>query len=193
MSSQWIDSEGGPLIVISDKLIPSWEGTREPTGRTLQASFRWDDPEAPATDYDRACDVGEAVGCLEVGEGSALVLGDEPLSTTLVRRQNGVVFVRWASAESEEAVELLLGNLPTSGFVEDPAKFVSLSGAVSVFDAAYSSEEIEDCLAFELGAGVYRVSSQVWEPDSESVLLLHELNFDSALSSTGLQTTPEES
>ena len=39
------------------------------------------DPNDPATDYDRACDVNYYLGLIEIGAGKGLVLGGEPLST----------------------------------------------------------------------------------------------------------------
>lgn len=52
-------------------------------GRIVNAHSRWSpDPSARVTDYDAACDVDELVGVIPVGEGSALVFGDEvPMST----------------------------------------------------------------------------------------------------------------
>ena len=64
--------------------MAQWEGAVVPrNGRVVNARSRWSrEPDAIATDYDAACDVGELLGIIPVSTGAALVLGDEvPMST----------------------------------------------------------------------------------------------------------------
>ncbi|MFD9409780.1 Imm21 family immunity protein [Streptomyces sp. NPDC059989] len=57
----WLETEGGPFIVVPRAALPHWSG--------------------PEGDYDRACEVIDFVGVLELPDGAeALALGDEPLS-----------------------------------------------------------------------------------------------------------------
>ncbi len=68
----WVHSNGGPLILLSEHLLNYWDGINPPKdGRQIEATFRWG-PHSAATDYDRACDVSDYMGLLEVGPGAAL-------------------------------------------------------------------------------------------------------------------------
>src|SRR6266404_7590423 len=80
----WVTCDGGPHLLIPDEWAPLWKGSSEPShGRLVHAQFRWSaEPGAVDTDYNAACDVHELVGVIPVGQGAALVLGDEvPMST----------------------------------------------------------------------------------------------------------------
>ncbi len=100
----WVATGGGPLLFASRESLHLWEGSCTPSrGRTVSARFRWRNPHDPATDYDRACDVGD-IGVIEVGGQHALVLGDDPNSTTWIAQQEGGCFVRWVGAETESDI-----------------------------------------------------------------------------------------
>ncbi|MFD9432040.1 Imm21 family immunity protein [Streptomyces sp. NPDC060002] len=65
MPLTWLETEGGPLIVVPRTALPLWPGTEG--------------------DYDRACEMMGFVGALALPDGAeALVLGDEPLSGSVV-------------------------------------------------------------------------------------------------------------
>lgn len=54
----WLESDGGPLLLVPSEHLLSWEGIDPPSdGRHIDTQFRWNGPDSPATDYDRACDV----------------------------------------------------------------------------------------------------------------------------------------
>ena len=96
--SKWIDSDGGPLILMEARLAPHWTGV-------------------DGKDYDRACEVNDYLCVLTVGDGQALVFGEEPMSTAWLANRNGGTFVRWSYGESQSAVlETLKGisELPKS-------------------------------------------------------------------------------
>ncbi len=81
----WMESGGGPLLLVPGEYLPFWGGIDPPTdGRQIVAHFRYGGDDAPATDYDRACDVDDYLGVIEVGSGCGVVLGDEPLPTAIV-------------------------------------------------------------------------------------------------------------
>jgi hypothetical protein len=80
----WVTCDGGPHLLIAEEWAGLWEGSCPPSrGRVVNAQFRWNgESDAAATDYDAACDIADLVGVISVGEGVALVLGDEvPMST----------------------------------------------------------------------------------------------------------------
>ncbi|MFE5843836.1 Imm21 family immunity protein [Streptomyces niveus] len=154
MSLTWLETEGGPLIVVPRTALSHWTGTEG--------------------DYDRACAVMDLVGVLELPHGAeALVLGDEPLSTAYLPEHR--VLVRWCYAESEEGVaEIILAGLPTTEWDEGPV--MSTTGDLVMFDAAYFGTEVgtlTDSTALELGAGRYRVDSASIEPDQLTFFHVH--------------------
>ncbi|MER5410585.1 Imm21 family immunity protein [Streptomyces sp. NPDC002769] len=103
----WVQSMGGPLIVITVSALDHWGGCTE-DGVIVGGT---DVPD----DYDRACDVEGWAGIIAVGtEGSGLVLADEPATTCYLPEQN--VFLRWLAADSD--AELLEA---AKAVMEDPA------------------------------------------------------------------------
>ncbi len=176
MKMEWIDSNGGPLIAMPHSLIRHWDGSSEPrAGRVVEAESRWNDPDAAATDYDRACDVSEYVEAIRVGDGQALVFGDEPMSTCFVPEAGGGCFVRWCCAPSADAVAALLSSLPSTGFEVEVSAFTISRGSLLLFDSAYSGEEMDGEVGIDLPSGDYDVATRTWEPDEETSLVLHRL------------------
>jgi hypothetical protein len=103
----WVESEGGPLLLVAEDRVTEWEGIRQPSaGRVVEATFRWAEPDAPATDYDRACDVPGHTGLIRVGDGEAIVLGDEAMATTCWdgRGAGPPMLARWAYADDEASI-----------------------------------------------------------------------------------------
>ncbi len=86
----WVQSLGGPLVVVPVDALSAWGGAA--AGR--------DDSEH-SDDYDRACAVDGWAGVLPIGDGpaQALVLGDEPATTCYLPDHR--LFVRWIAADSE--------------------------------------------------------------------------------------------
>jgi hypothetical protein len=90
----WVESMGGPLIVVPVSVLHQWSGCTEDgiiVGDT-------DQPD----DYDRACAVEGSAEVISLGDAestSVLVLGDEPATTCYLPEQR--VFVRWLGANSE--------------------------------------------------------------------------------------------
>ncbi|MFG3371131.1 Imm21 family immunity protein [Streptomyces sp. NPDC048156] len=150
----WLETEGGPFIVVPRSALVHWSGTEG--------------------DYDRACEVMDLVGVLALADGAeALVLGDEPLSTAYLPEYR--VLVRWCYAESEESVtDIIRVGLLTAEWEEGPE--LSTNGAVVMFDAAYLGTEVGTLTAstaLELGAGRYRVDSASVEPDHLTSFRIH--------------------
>jgi hypothetical protein len=103
---RWVDTTGGPFVAIEARLITTWRGA---IGYP-----------APGTDYGRACEVADYLGVVPVGDGSALVLGDEPMATAWWpdQRWGSGLIVRWMYAPDETAVVQHLTALSEAAFVE---------------------------------------------------------------------------
>lgn len=154
MSLAWLETEGGPFVVVPRDALSHWSGTEG--------------------DYGRACEVVELVGVLDLPDASeALVLGDEPLSTAYLPEHR--VLVRWCYAESEEGVaDIVLAGLPSAEWDEGPV--LKTTGELVMFDAAYFGTEVgnlADGTVLELGAGRYRVDSASIEPDHLTSFRVH--------------------
>jgi hypothetical protein len=100
---QWCSCDGGPHLFMPAELLDQWEGVNRPSrGRVVDAIFRFSmNLASPATDYDRACDVNDLLGVIPVGDGHALVLGDEVPMSTWIAHPDGrggdiVVLMQWA-------------------------------------------------------------------------------------------------
>jgi len=63
MASEWIQSDGGPLLLIPSELLHDWGGDT-------------------ASDDRRACEVVDEIAPLDLGAGMGLVLGEEPHMTS---------------------------------------------------------------------------------------------------------------
>ncbi len=110
----WVESMGGPLIVVPVSALQYWGGCTE-DGMIIGDGDQSDD-------YDRACEVeglAEVIGLRGCSYVSALVLGDEPASTCYLPEQRA--FVRRLAADSDAellaAAEAAL-NDPTAPWEE---------------------------------------------------------------------------
>ncbi|MFJ6054881.1 immunity 21 family protein [Streptomyces sp. NPDC092307] len=155
----WVESGGGPLVVVPAEVLMRWEGA---------------DGEGPESDYDRACAVVGDTGLLTVGPSQALVLGDEPASTTYLPEHG--VFVRWVAAESEAE---LLGSVEAA--LEDAAwedgQVWHVPGPVVLFDSAWPGSEVEpdNHARVELTPGRYEVRAALARPNLDTEFQLVRL------------------
>ena len=158
----WIESTGGPLILLEKRLVPYWRGY-SPTFNT------------GATDYERACRVSDFLGTIDVGSGKGIVLGEQPYSTTWWRSNDMTsgMLVRWVSAESEEAVIEALRALSNVAWERTAVELKLATGDLTLFDSAFPGNEIDVCLSIEIPAGVYSVESLHYNPNDKISLILH--------------------
>lgn len=174
---RWIESNGGPLLLASKELLPFWEGADPPgNGRTVEATFRWQGIGAPATDYDRACDIDSFIGQIPVGPGKALVLGDEPLPTAwwpAQRTQGGGLLVRQVYKNSDENIVDAIKHMPDDIWTETGITLTVGSEPLYLFDSAYTGSDMKKHLELVLTAGQYSISTCEYEPDRNTSLVLH--------------------
>ncbi|MFF3672245.1 Imm21 family immunity protein [Microtetraspora malaysiensis] len=88
MLHTWVETAGGPLIVVPKSELDHWAGVDHNDG-----------PVETWGDYGRACAAEGYIGLVTVGAQQALVLGDEPAMTTYLTTER--LFLRWAAAYSE--------------------------------------------------------------------------------------------
>lgn len=134
-SPVWVESLGGPLIVVPEAILPSWRGGAD------------EEPPDADDDYERACAVADYAGVIPVGDGQGLVLGDEPATTCYLPEHRA--FVRWAAADSADslfarAVEVLAD--PTATW-HDCGTWTT-GGPAVLMDSAYAGAELGTADAF---------------------------------------------
>lgn len=152
---KWIQSTGGPLLLMADALLPSWRGTEQ--------------------DYARACGIDDWLGVLSVGSGNALVLGDEPMQTTAWQEDNRCLLVRWSYAQDESIV---VKHLMTADQLEfsGPGTMIDFgSRSVTLFDSSAAGSDLhdEETLRIKLPAQTCEISTLNWKPDQHTRLILH--------------------
>jgi hypothetical protein len=173
---KWVSCDGGPLLLVQEKYLPLWEGSDAPSnGRVVQANFRWG--LDVATDYDRACDIGDWLGLISVGEGQALVLGGDENATTwlpLEGRQDGML-VRWGYANSEEDAISAAKSLSDKTDKDETLEFSVEESDLILFAAceAGNDKEIYPRLKISLSSGTYKIFTIEYEVGQTSVICHH--------------------
>jgi hypothetical protein len=147
---KWLESTGGPMVVMQVGSVAEWSGYRGP-------------------DYDLACSVDD-IGIVDVDRGerafSVLSLSGEPMSTSW--SDDLRCLVQWGWAEDEDD---LFRTIRSSWNVLkwDVIGSVDWQGVVRVFDAAIPGDELASDELIEWSIGDRSVSVMVAEIDSDSV------------------------
>lgn len=184
----WIEPAGGPLVVISDNAINLWSGIYKRESYLLGKVEDADDfMDSAETDYGESCLVDDYLGLVEVGRENGLVLGNEPMPTTIFKSSDNEIniarFYCYGIKDSEHYADELLLNLDLALVDNWESKLTVTfnSGKQFLFDAAVGGKEIHkqkeniDFLLSHLTPGQYNVFTTVYEPDEETKLLLHRL------------------
>ena len=176
---KWIESRGGPLVVVPQAWLQEWRGVFGPESDSR-------------SHYDRACDVVDQIATIRVGGSDVLVLGDEPFRTTWIPMQTGGIFVRWTYADHEGSIATFLHSFNPATVTGDTGVSLHVSGGCVMFDAAEPGDEnTGDAILIALSPGTYIVKSATADPSTEVRVLIHELildNDDTGLSSCDLAT-----
>jgi len=171
----WINTTGGPHLLVSEKHATLWEGVAEPShGRKVNATFRYA-RSGPATDYDRACDVSGWLGAVRVGRGSGVVLTGDVTAAAHYEWAGRHFILRWVCAPSEAALLTRFHAAAASLVADEEAFFRHPGGRMVLLDAGDISREwLGDHFEFELPAGRYRVTA-VWSKTKDVSFIAHEL------------------
>jgi hypothetical protein len=174
-TTNWVESNGGPLLLLSSDLLSSWSGARP---RIISESdVDWEYDIHSDCDYNRACKIDDYLGLLQVGSGKGLVLGDEPLSTTWWPSSN--LIVRWRYAESDEEVLKSLSNVASALWQPTGITFSVGKSPLCLFDSAYPGNRVQaqdpEPLLVKLSPGEYSLFTAEYGPNADTALLLHRL------------------
>lgn len=160
----WMESGGGPLMLAAASLLAQWSGTASSENRE------------GTTDYQRACAVEDEMDTIGLGDGQAVVLGDEPDRTAMFLRASDLFLVRWRWASSEEelvsALMYALDQLPFSSV----GTFTTVPGEHLLFDSAFSGTEVSESSSVVLEAVDYEMgTATLLQPSSSTKALIHRL------------------
>lgn len=157
---EWIESNGGPLLVLPVAVLGAWRGTSG----------------SEPTDYDRARATASYTGLLMAAGIEALVLWGEPLPTAWLPTHRGGVLARWIYAPSDAAVAAALAELQDDLLWEAALVWQVVASPLLVIDSAEEGDELlGPHLTLELALGYYRVETNWYRPSEEVSLLLHRL------------------
>ncbi|MGW1190690.1 immunity 21 family protein [Streptomyces sp. NPDC002559] len=173
----WVESMGGPLIVLFVSALTAWRGCTE-GGMSVGDGA---DPD----DYDRACAVDDPAGTIAVGEdgAQALVLGDEPATTCYVPEHHA--FLRWLAADSESglmaAAEAVLADPATpweecgTWVTDGPAVLMDSAEAGADLNVEYPGGGLPAQALVSLPPGRWRVRAVHIEANEENWVGLVQL------------------
>ncbi|MEO3809908.1 Imm21 family immunity protein [Sphaerisporangium sp. B11E5] len=139
---KWIESAGGPLVLVSWDDVSMWSGYEG--------------------DYEAACAVKDLTGVVRFGDEvdgkSALVIWGEPLATAYLADEK--ILVQWMYADTEDDLLRMVGHeLSAAVWQEGPS--ITLAHRLVLFDAAVPGDELnaDDVLEVELASGVYQIQT----------------------------------
>lgn len=130
------------------------------------------------TDYDRACEIDDYIGIIDIDSGYGLVLGDDPCQTTWFQFpeiQNGLL-VRWIFAENAESNNI---NLPFEKCIFTPVFCQSVSCKLlnaSITEDSCEGTNVDEKLRIEMSKGWYEVETLLYEPNKQTSLILHRFS-----------------
>ncbi|MFB6440147.1 Imm21 family immunity protein [Streptomyces sp. NPDC056411] len=156
--TKWIESTGGPFVIVSDAHAALWQGIE-------------------GDDYDEACLVEDYLGRVEFGPDAqkvpAIVVADEPLPATFLSEFQCVL--QWSYAPSEEV--LIDGARSSFDRIDDwhqgPA--LDVHGQLIMFDATVPGHSLEqvEVLPISLPAGRYQFYTADFEVGDDVAGRLH--------------------
>lgn len=165
---EWIDSNGGPLILLSRELLTAWSGSdpREPGDDEVQS--------LQETDYDRAGAVSGYIGLLAVDEGKGVIFWGEPMSTAWVPLTSTAgIFVQWSYGEEQTDVIGHVHRFEERRWESSGLTFVVGRQPLYLFDASWPGREVPEHLTITLDEGTYAIDTGIIRPDSKTELVVH--------------------
>ncbi len=165
---EWIDSAGGPLILLSRELLTAWSGAfpQEPADDEVQA--------VQETDYDRAGAISGYIGLLPVAHGQGVIFWGEPMSTAWVPLTTTEgIFVRWSYGEEQTDVIGYVKRMEERTWESSGLTFVVGRQPLCLFDAAWPGQEVPEYLTIALDEGTYAIDTGIARPDNRTELIVH--------------------
>ena len=181
----WTESAGGPLVLICDNAVDLWSGIYKRSSYIENKIEDADDFLDPSeTDYGLACNVDLGLELIKVSTKSALVIGGEPMPTTIFKSISGEILIaRWfyyGIKDSEHITDNLLSNLDLNAIEnwEFKLDFKAETNKLYLFDSANISKDFKkdnaDFIQVATNPDIYSVYTATYEPTTEIKLILHK-------------------
>lgn len=168
---EWTRSNGGPLICLEEQLCPHWLGTTGLDGHEVSSP-------GDLTDYERACQVRDYLGTINLVSGRVLILGDMPLETSVWQAASGTVhIVRLFYADPHTDFARLLREIDPRLFdtPDELLQFEVSLGRMVLFDSAFrGAEPRKRALSFHIPPGKFRIATKTIDPDDRTSMVLHK-------------------
>lgn len=165
---RWIESSGGPLILLSSRDLAAW------SGHNVQQVLG--EPNVSATDYERACDIEDSIGTLPVADSEGIILGDEPMPTAWYPVSPTLgIFARWVYGEDQEQVLQYLENIDERIWQPSNISFAVGSEPLYLFDAVLPGADVAEYLAIYLYQGDYVFDIGTIRVGDQVELVVHRL------------------
>lgn len=167
---RWIESDGGPLLLLSSAQLTAWSG--------YAIELEADGPSSSETDYERACAVEDYLGLIAVADGQGVVLGDEPMATAW-RSVSSVegIFIRWVYGEDEGQMSEYMSHIGTVQWRPTGVSLAVAGEPLYLFDAAWPGADVieYEYLKISLDAGTYSFDTGTLRAGDRTELILHRL------------------
>lgn len=157
---RWIETAGGPHLLVAEELLPYWRGTEG-----------WHDHTNPKdqSDYARACKINSWLGTISCHDGTAVVLSGEagPIAWMPAADNESGRLVQWIGVDDEKQIDIALGSEELKRLLGDPdvenIEFqTGHSGVMRLFDSVYSGLELRgDSQLLALRRGGYRIAPHI--------------------------------
>lgn len=177
----WIESNGGPLILLPKNLLMYWNGNESILPKVQDGGTDENKSLNDFTDYDRACHLSDYINLISVGQAQGLVLGDMPSLTAWwpLPEINSGMLVRRIFANEDESIIHSLSHMSLDLF--PPASFVwnNVNENLILMDSAFPGlapyvPEMNRTM-FTLPPGNFGIRTLEYGPDNDTFLILHLL------------------
>ncbi|WP_430414070.1 Imm21 family immunity protein [Parasphingorhabdus sp.] len=171
----WIDTEGGPFLLLAEELLPSWRGTE---------GWSFETHGEDESDYSRACDTTDWIGRIRCGGNEAYVLGGDvgPISWITSKDLAGGFLVQWLGVDDEaHIIPALLSKqfeeLVSSESAEHILIEIGEPGNLKIIQAADTGSNLKSPnLSINLKSGTYCASSVYFETET-LMIVVRRLEF----------------
>ena len=157
----YIETEGGPFILLPMELKKSWNGTG-------------DEDEGTPNDYEKAEKLVTKNGVVPLKGGEALILGNAEVTAYWALDGGGVFIQRIMGDDDAEVTAVVEKALGAPGWKKLDFTFDPGKGKLALFDSAYSYEDSDEDerLKIALAPGKYAVETSTAKAKDVELLLI---------------------